>query len=200
MSRKRSEYEVLEKEKRALGESLARLEADRDALAALVEDLRRPPAPPPPKKAVPPDPPQPQLVGAPPVLPERPAAVAFDRRRGEEGDLSIDLRGPDSRVVPGLIALALSDDDELGNLALGLLRERVGGLPPGPPEDPSEAAPPRAFLQNVGTWLGEAWGIGPRSEKAERPLPAEERRREVQKIEEFWRARQAGAEAPGEKL
>jgi hypothetical protein len=205
LSRKQAQYEVLEKERRTLSETLERLEADRDALAILVKELRsKAEAQPPPEMAAPrepPETPEPKRA-APPVLPERPAAVAFDRRRGEEGELSIDLRGPDSRVVPGLIALALSEDDELGNLALSLLRERVGGILPADPAggDAGGAPPPRAFFQNVGTWLGEAWGIGPEKEKEERPVPAEERKQEVERIDAFWRSRQAGAAAPAEKL
>ena len=163
----------------------------------MVKDLQRKAGAPPESRE---ERPVPRRAAATPALSEGPAAVAFDRRRGDEGELSIDLRGPDSRVVPGLIALALSEDDELGSLALGLLRERIGNLIPLGGEAAEPVPPPRAFFQSVGTWLGETWGVGPEREKEEPPRRAEERRQEVERIDRLWRSRHTGGDAPAEKL
>src|SRR5207249_7175200 len=88
----------------------------------------------------------------------RPApAVALEHRAGGLRSMAIDLSGPDSRVVPALLVLAEGEDDELGEAALDLLRERLGPLLDDPPADEGRArprGPGPAVLASLGTLLG----------------------------------------------
>jgi hypothetical protein len=145
--------------------------------------------------------------------PERPAtggsrhvasAVALDRRRSGAGEVAIDLHGPDARVVPELLALAGSDDEELGNLALRLLRERMGPLAPAGGDDGGPDSPRAPLLfRSVGVWLGgvkEGMGLSTPSQPAPREQPSEARKQEVERYERLWRLSASRSGTEVEKL
>ena len=119
--------------------------------------------------------------------PSKPFFRRTSKSFGEESrGLAIDLSGPDSSVIPRLIALCASEDQELGNLAFHLLEGRVARLLPGGGRDRGSSASP-ALLAALGSWVGEVRkDLGWRGQNGDGPVSAgKSRQREVKRIKEL---------------